>query len=132
MRTTKKLERPFCPISRPSGSTWMALQLPTTEALLQQKLRSLGPIESWWYEKLWDGAPTRGHDGWETSVEKRQIQNDYIEHANLIGLRRKSVATELGAKLHELVPGIRTSRISTASGRRWAYLFPPLAECRRV
>ncbi len=106
-------------------------QIPATEALLQQKLRTLDSVESWWYGRLWDGAPIRRHNGWETRVEKRQIQDDYIEQANRIGVRRKSTEIELGQKLHRLVPNLGTTRISTSFGRLWAYEFPPLAVCRR-
>src|SRR5207245_1865389 len=42
-------------------------QIPKTAALLQQKLQSLDPFHSWWFERLESGSTLRTEDFWSTS-----------------------------------------------------------------
>ena len=105
-------------------------QVPRTEALLDQKLRSMDPVTRWWYERLVDGAQTSRGGNWQDSVERRLVQDDFIEHARQVGVNRRATVTELGAKLLDLVPGLCTRRVSLGAGRSRVYEFPPLAQCR--
>lgn len=44
-------------------STVNLRQIPRTGALLEQKLRSLDPMENWWFERLRSGSTRRGGEG---------------------------------------------------------------------
>ncbi|PNG27019.1 primase-helicase family protein [Methylocella silvestris] len=113
--------------------------IPKTEALLEQKLRSLDTVSAWWFERLCDGAPTRRGSAWRRQVPVDVLFDDYVHHAEKIGVRRKSEKTSLGMLLRKLVPGLGNRKASetidlgdgTSGVRRVpCWLFPPLADCR--
>jgi hypothetical protein len=43
-------------------------QIPRTEALLEQKIRSLESVESWWFERLMSSSTTRHETRWLQEV----------------------------------------------------------------
>lgn len=110
-------------------------QIPLTEALLEQKLRSLDTIESWWFERLSAGSPTRKVEYWRTDMVIDEMFDDYIETADKIGVRRKSEMTAFGIKMRKLVPELRRQRLKAIIGpaeskQLWHYMLPPLQDCR--
>ena len=111
--------------------------IPKTYALLEQKVRSLDPIETWLLDRLKDGAPTLKHDGWPEVISTHAWFDDYAEASERIGVRRKAAQTSFGMKLSKLIPGIRAERRSipkedaAATERIRVYVLPPLDECRR-
>lgn len=110
-------------------------KIPRTGALLEQKLRSLDSVESWWFERLDAGAPTSAGRQWPDILATRTMFDDYILVADKVGVRRKSEFTAFGIKLKKLVPGLDRVRrfIETAPGlmeRTWCYVLPPLEVCR--
>lgn len=112
-------------------------QIPRTEALLEQKLRSLDTVESWWFERLAAGAPTTKLEFWKHDVPVDDLFDDYIASADKIGVRRKSEMTAFGIKMRRLIPDLKRQRLSVSVGhmesrRLWCYLLPPLNECREV
>ncbi len=113
--------------------------IPKTEALLEQKLRSLDPISNWWFERLSDGTTTRRGGSWQSLVSKDTLFDDFIHAAEKIGVRRKAEQTAFGMKLKKLVPGLtKTQRTvpveigdgSTEMRLRWCFRLPSLNECR--
>ena len=46
-------------------------QIPRTDALLEQKIRSLNSVESWWFERLMSGSTGRHTSRWETRFRPR-------------------------------------------------------------
>ncbi|WP_243368880.1 primase-helicase family protein [Microvirga solisilvae] len=111
-------------------------QIPRTEALLEQKIRSLDSIESWWFERLMAGATTRGGAQWLLEIPKGVLADDYIATSERIGIKRKAAETEIGMKLRKLVPGIGESRPMWSTDARpvpertWCWRLPSLADCR--
>lgn len=110
-------------------------QIPLTEGLLEQKLRSLDPVESWWFERLRDGTPTGKLEYWRSDMLIDEMFDDYIATADKIGVKRKSEKTAFGIKMRKLVPGLRRDRLNHVLGpaeskRLWHYLLPPLDACR--
>ena len=115
-------------------------QIPRTDELRNQKLRSLDSVTSWWYERLQAGAPTRKLDRWPTdAIAKEALVDDYQLTADKIGVKRKSSETEVGLKLKNLAPGIKQTkrpvehvdfRGNITNPRRPCFLLPSLAECR--
>ena len=118
-------------------STVNLRQIPRTGALLEQKLRSLDPVENWWFERLRSGSTRRNGDGWEAQVPTSVLFDDYIATAERIGIRRKAEETTFGIKLARLVPGLERARpmIEVAPGlskRTWCYVLPSLEHCREA
>ncbi len=116
------------------------LRLPLrTEALLEQKLRSLDSIESWWVARLIAGATTRHASTWRREVPTQTLFNDYIATSDKVGMKRKQEETSFGMKMRKLVPGLakvrRTTEAededgSTVTKRVWCYRLPFLSEAR--
>lgn len=110
-------------------------KIPRTGALLEQKLRSLDSVESWWFERLDAGATTSGGRQWLLLVPTRTLFDDYIAVADKVGVRRKSELTAFGIKLGKLVPGLEKVRrfVEVTPGmaeRAWCYGLPSLEACR--
>ncbi len=114
-------------------------QIPRTEALLEQKIRSLDSVDAWWFERLMTGATTRHGWGWRKEMPSETLFEDYVASADKIGVKRKQEQTVFGMKLAKLVPGLGKRRISaevrdqdgaTVQRRVWCYVLPSLDECR--
>jgi hypothetical protein len=109
--------------------------VPKTRALLEQKLRSLDPIESWLYDRLWSGAPMYDTSEWSRIVGTGDLYNDYLRSAAQIGVGRKRSSAEFGKKIAKLIPDIRRIRPRETdehgvTRRDWKYELPSLADCR--
>lgn len=110
-------------------------QIPKTEALLEQKMRSLDTVESWWNERLRDGTTKRGGTEWVQQVSIDAMFNDYVAVSDKIGVKRKADKVSFGMKLGKLVPGLATSRPwmtneHNVRERTRCYVLPSLAQCR--
>jgi hypothetical protein len=116
------LERPVDPnrLRRP----------PNTDARRDLKVRSLGPEETWWYEKLWEGQLLPFHKGWMPEVQKDTLYEDYVQALQKTGCTRRQFETELGMLIRSLAPGAREVR-KRPDLKRW-WIMPPLADCRRA
>jgi hypothetical protein len=116
-------------------------QIPRTEALLEQKIRSLSSVDSWWLERLMSGATLSHGVLWNTTVPCKSLFNDYIHVADKIGVRRKQEETVFGMRLKKLVPSIERARRSAeivdddghmVIKRVRCYLLPKLSEAREA
>lgn len=110
-------------------------RIPRTRALLEQKMRSLEPIDAFWVGRLLEGSTLSGGNGWPSTVVCAEIYDEYIRVTSQIGIGRKRSAAEFGTRLAKLVPGLRKSRPAVevepgVTRRTWCYEFPTLAECR--
>lgn len=107
-------------------------QIPKTGALLEQKIRSLDPVEAWWLGRLRDGTPTRQMDVWGMTVSKAALFGDFVEASERAGIKRRGYETEIGMKLHKIIPGLTSRRADVhGDGRRiWCYILPPLKQAR--
>ena len=116
-------------------------KVPRTDALLEQKIRTLDSVESWWFGRLRSATSTRRAAGWEREVACTSLFSDYIATADQIGVHRKQEETVFGIKMARLLPGgvdrrKRNVQIEDEHGvggafkRVWCYLLPPLAEAR--
>lgn len=111
---------------------------PQTEALRQQKVLSLHPHERWLLDKLMSGRLRTTDDGWQPVVAKDDLHDDYVRCLQRVGVDRRSTETELGMFLNRALPALRTERRTlactrdhrTVTERRYAYVFPELADCR--
>lgn len=107
-------------------------QIPRTQALLEQKMRSLDPLDGWWLNRLIEGAPTRGMADWSDLVTVDGLYADYLKSAEEIGVGRKRDRATFGQRLLKLAPGIKKTRprVEGETKRPWRYQLPPLDECR--
>lgn len=112
-------------------------RIPRTQALLEQKIRSLDTVESWWLERLESGVTTTGGDTWRQEMPCQWLFDDYISVSDKVGVRRKNEQIAFGLKLKKLVHGLPKTRpwVDTAPGigkRMWCYQLPPLHVCREM
>ncbi len=104
---------------------------------MEQKLRSLDAVESWWFERLMAGTPTAKLDYWRADIPIDELFDDYIACADKIGIKRKSEMTSFGIKMRRLIPGLARERLSFATSefgtrRVWCYVLPTLEDARAL
>lgn len=102
--------------------------VPKTEALLEQKIRSLDPDHKWFFGKLYDGRMLETDGLWERQISKKDIQEDYVRTCTNMRVPRINDKTALGMFLRKAVPGLKSARQSG----QLCYIFPPLDECRKA
>jgi hypothetical protein len=121
-------------------------QIPKTQALLDQKLVSLGPAESFWFEVLKRGSMLPDDDDWRREISKAHLYKAYVGYAETLGFKHKLTPSNFGKRLHDLVPELRSFRPDGATydplnerpgesgptARPRCYGFPTLAECREM
>ena len=119
-------------------------QVPTTPALIEQKMLSMEPAQRWWFQKLMDGQLLPDHEGWTSQVLKMALHHDYVQTLGKIGVPRKSTETELGLLLKKLLPSAGLDKFRRLAAvpfhlghadeglakNLWHWGFPPLKECR--
>ncbi|MTK12690.1 MAG: hypothetical protein F8N39_11575 [Clostridiaceae bacterium] len=125
-------------------------KIPATSALFEQKVSSLDPIPSWWYERLQAGSPTAHLSNWPGSMPTTHLYSSYVNYAERLGVRRKATPTQFGIALRRLIPSVpefKRVRLSVqqygpngeelcdANGnpimkRDWGYTLPDLGVCR--
>lgn len=103
--------------------------LPQTQALLEQKIRSLDTIDDFWFNRLHEGGE------WPCRVVCEHLHAEYLKAASQIGVGRKRGPAEFGKRIAKLVPALEKHRpvIEVEPGvtrRVWCYEMPSLAECR--
>lgn len=112
-------------------------KIPRTGGLLEQKLRSLDSVDSWWFDRLMSGTTTRGGATWLEEIAVDVLFDDYLAASEKIGIRRKAENTAFGIKLRKLVPGLqrvrRTWEVEPGHLKRmWCYLLPDIETCRQA
>lgn len=110
-------------------------EIPKTEALLEQKIRSLGHVEQWWFGRLMDGSTTAKSAGWMLEAAKADVVEDYLTTSDRVGIKRRAAEAEMGMTLKKLIPGLKDARpwrdnSDGTNARVRCWIFPPLAECR--
>lgn len=116
--------------------------IPSTEALVDQKLHAMDPVLRFWYERLRDGEIIpRTTLGWPEKVSTEHLYQAYIRRATDWGERRRVADNAFGRELAKLVPNgsLVRSRMTIKqmdnmgqieSVRTWGYELPSLKTCR--
>lgn len=112
-------------------------KIPKTQSLLEQKIRSLDHVESFLFERLWEGNLVKGANGWPPGglIRKEKLFDYYLEVSDKVGVKRRSEQTVFGMKLQKLLPGVQvTKRMDEEIGgtRAWFYEFPTIVQCREA
>jgi hypothetical protein len=108
--------------------------MPQTSALKSQKLLSLTPHQSWWYEKLMYGTLI-GERAWESRVYKIDLQEDYQNCMQRERVLRPMSPPVLGHFLNEVCPGIeaiQSGKPYRESKRPYIYIVPDLQTAREL
>ena len=121
------------------------MDIPKTKAFVDQVLRSMSDVESWWFSKLMDGVLPNQRLEWheeDTAVVKDYLRNDYLDYAKKLGVRRTADPIAFGMNLKRLIPGLLGRQVKATeddvgitvdrSGRAQAYFIPSLQACREA
>lgn len=118
--------------------------VPTTSALVDQKVMTMDDVERWWYNKLLDGILPNARGDWHESsvtVIKEHLRADYAEFAKDQRVYRPADPVAFGMRLNKLVGGrlentqvkpddadytVKVDRMGRASASK----LPSLADCR--
>lgn len=118
--------------------------IPSTAALIDQKIHSMDTVQRFWYERLRDGEiMPRTNLGWPAKVSAEHLYQSYIKRATDWGERRRVTDNQFGREIAALVPGgeLIRSRMTVKqmdgmgqieSVRTWGYDLPSLAVCRNM
>jgi hypothetical protein len=112
--------------------------VPRTAALFDQQVHSADSRQAWWLETLERGQlPLSNAE--QNACDRDRLFNSYVRHANLRGVRVKSLQSMLGKFLKKYVgPDLQSKRVQyteqvdrvRVEKREWVYVFPPLKQCR--
>ena len=110
--------------------------IPQTEALLDQKLGSLNPIDEFWHSRLHDGSLIHGDDTWRTVVARDDLYGEYLREVKSRNMGRARSSADFGKRLKKLEPAIRDTRPAIEKNlgvlkRTYCYEIPSLVECRQ-
>jgi hypothetical protein len=104
---------------------------PQTEALMEQKVQSMNDVQRFWLDTLMDGKLSREASIFGRGyISKKELHNQYFQHAQKEGQTRKSGETKLGIGLKKLVPGLRVESTNLLGQSSKCWVFPRLKECR--
>lgn len=115
-------------------------EVPNTEALDHQKIYSMEPVQSYWYERLMDGMmPQQGEFGtieygepWDR-VQKDTFYSDYVRKSGMAGTSYKGVQTIVALALKKVLPEPypKNHRLTDRDGKlKYYWEFPSLEVCR--
>jgi hypothetical protein len=105
---------------------------PDTDALLDQKIASLGIIAQWWFESLQEGAIVGADfEGWPAKAECERFRaafRRYCKDHNVRG--RIPPANVFGIELKRYAGAVHRRARGAGSVLQWIYDIPPLEEAR--
>jgi hypothetical protein len=79
--------------------------VPKTLALQQQKLFSMSPQDTWWYEKLRDGRVMAEHQEWREDVTVAELHEDYLSYCRQFNVARRGTAFAMRQQIASYMPG---------------------------
>jgi hypothetical protein len=104
--------------------------VPKTEALLDQVMRTADSLKKFWFERLLDGTVLLGGDDWPHEIESNLFYNEYsdycLQQRDNFPLSRELFFSGLG----RACPGIKKSRQMKSGKRVYVRTLPSLEECR--
>ncbi len=104
---------------------------PTTAALIEQKIHSLGLIERWWYNVLMAGdTGISEHPEWADFIATRAIIESAVEHYGG-KIHRKPSDVEVVAIMKRMCPSVTNDQKQTTLGRHRGLNLPDLQTARQ-
>lgn len=105
-------------------------RIPVTAALLDQKRRTMAPVEAWFYERAKEGSIRDEDDRWPVApIPKGELYRCFQEYARGTGKHVPDLSS-FGMSFCKLLPGVGETRITVNGKRVRAYVLPSLADCR--
>jgi hypothetical protein len=113
-------------------STYNVRSVPVTNALLEQKEHSLGPMHQWWLNRLIEGTLLSEQDCYVNTVSCDAIVADYVQACVRFSITHRGSAVRLGLFLNSVCPGMWPRRFRRVAGtsRKYYYKFPSLEQLR--
>jgi len=130
-------------------SGWDAYDVPSTVALVEQKMLTLEPFIAWMLRKLRDGVMLPGQKEWPNAVACDSAYKDFT--SEMQGRRVNYIQSEIsfGIAMHRFFKGdrrfkrrkdvIEQTTLDNRTGdeiivkvRTWLYFLPPLEACRAM
>ena len=112
-------------------------KIPQTDALADQKLRSLDSVATWLYGCLDNGgieatdtSSTTDFLDWPASYGTTKMHNAYLGHCKRVGQNHPERDTVFGKSLQKYLPSI-SKRREGGKNRQHAYLLPTLDQARQ-
>ena len=112
-------------------------KIPQTDALADQKLRSLDSVATWLYGCLDNGGIeetdtsfTTDFLDWPASYGTKKMHNAYLGHCKRVGQNHPERDTVFGKSLQKYLPSI-SKRREGGKNRQHAYLLPTLDQARQ-
>lgn len=91
------------------------------------------PAAQWWAGRLRDGEQIPGLGEWRELVASDALLNAFFDAAGEAYYTTRAGSDPIfGKYLSAMIPGLRRRRAPGPNGRYWAYVFPPLEECRKA
>jgi len=102
---------------------------PKTDALLEQKMNSLDPIEKFWLHCISEGEI---NGEWPSEISKLDFRNAFNQYCRDSNIRsRLPDIRTIGRQLKKVCPSVRTRKISDGVARMNGYWIPLLDNARR-
>lgn len=118
---------------------------PRTAALLDQQIRSMGPEDKFWFERLRKKELVANSGAWGNSINYQgaefsiircsQLYEQYIIASQKSGFSRRSTESELGIALSKLCPEIKKKRRRVPGDPTklaYYYYLPVVGRCREL
>ena len=108
-------------------------KFPRTNALMDQIVSSMSPVQKFWYQRLKEGSLCDDEDQWNESIETKKFYQNYVDYVKMLGVKYPIENDQFGKQLRKLCPGVIRGKTSNKTGypsRRPIYKFPKLEECR--
>ena len=110
---------------------------PRSNALFDQQLMSMTPVQQWWFECLKFGTTRSDNFGYDVSVywPSQILISDLLTSLNVfldtMNFKNKYSNTLLGREFRKLCPNIKRQRITDDDERGYHYIMPSLDQCRK-
>src|SRR5690606_11303282 len=102
-----------------------------TKALWGQKVRSMSPMQQWWYKVLQDGKLLGSHTGRRDRMSKADLHAGYLTAVTARGRGHRDRLETFGKNRKALCPpGLRDARPHAVGRRERYWAMPPLSSCR--
>jgi len=110
---------------------------PRSNALFDQQLMSMKPLQQWWFECLKFGTLKTDHFGydetvyWPSQILVNELIKSFDDYLDSMNVKDKYTSTLFGRAFRKLCPNIKRVRI-TDEERGYYYIIPSLDECRKA
>jgi hypothetical protein len=117
--------------------------VPTTDALQEQKMLSMSVDEEWWFRKIQNGRILDSDDKWYDAVPCDSLINDFTAYAEKWKFNRRGNETSLGRFLSRVCPHVTREQkrismderdpegnLTRVTKRGYFYDFGSLESCR--